>query len=243
MAANSFFGKFSQRQDKNQVLFINNQDELTKLYYSQNEIKEIHCLNDLICMVIVNRNCFKLPPNLRHNVYIGSQITAYARQCIYEHMRELSLIKSCTIYHVNCDSIFFSIAKTAKMPLHISPAVGHFKHVYDGKIISYFATGPKQYTVNFLKNNKISTVNHVAGLCLNYDLNASSDPHFLKQFIELYEKNIAASQTFIQKKTKTDWKRLSVTSYSERFTLTNSIKCRRKINPVTLRFESMPYGF
>ena len=243
MAANSFFGKFSQRQDKNQVLFINNQDELTKLYYSENEIKEIHCLNDLICMVIVKRNCFKLPPNLRHNVYIGSQITAYARQCIYEHMRELSLIKSCTIYHVNCDSIFFSIAKTAKMPLHISPAVGHFKHVYDGKIISYFATGPKQYTVNFLKNNKISTVNHVAGLCLNYDLNASSDPNFLKQFIELYEKNIAASQTFIQKKTKTDWKRLSVTLYSERFTLTNSIKCRRKINPVTLRFESMPYGF
>ena len=149
MAANSFFGKFSQRQDRNQVLFINNQDELDKLYFSQNEIKEIHCLNDLICMVLVSRNSFKLPPNLKYNVYLGSQITAYARQCIYQHLLDLTLIKSCTIYHVNCDSIFFSLDKEVNMPLNVSLAVGHFKHVYDGKIISYFGTGPKQYTINF----------------------------------------------------------------------------------------------
>ena len=242
-AANSFFGKFSQRQDRNQVLFINNQDELSKLYFSQNEIKEIHCLNDLICMVLVNRNCFKLPPNLRYNVYLGSQITAYARQCIYQHVLDLTLIKSCTIYHVNCDSIFFSMEKTAKMPLIVSPAVGHFKHIYDGEIISYFAIGPKQYTVNFIQNKQISTVNHVSGLCLNYDLNAQCDPNFLKHFIELNEKNISASESFIQKKRKTDWKSLTVKSYSERFTLTNSIKCRRKINPLTVRFETTPYGY
>ena len=243
MAANSFFGKFSQRQDRNQVLFINNQDELSKLYFSQNEIKEIHCLNDLICMVLVTRNCFKLPPNLKYNVYVGSQITAYARQCIYKHMQDLISIQSCTIYHVNCDSIFFSIDKSETMPLILSPAVGHFKHVYDGKIISYFGTGAKQYTVNFIKNNRVTTVNHISGLCLNYDLNASSDPNFLKHFLELYEKNISTSQSFIQKKTKTDWKNLTVRSYSERFTLTNSIKCRRKINPLSLRFETVPYGY
>ena len=158
-------------------------------------------------------------------------------------MLDLTSIKSCIIYHVNCDSIFFSINKTAKMPLIVSPAVGHFKHVYDGKIISYFGTGPKQYTVNFIKNNTISTVNHISGLCLNYDLNASRDPNFLNYFLDLYEKNISTSQNFIQKKTKTDWKSLTVKSYSEKFTLTNSIKCRRKINAVSLRFVTLPYGY
>ena len=243
MAANSFFGKFSQRQDKNQVLFLNNQDELNKLYFSQNEIKEIHCVNDLICMVLVARNSFKLPPSLKYNVYLGSQITAYARQCIYEHLIKLTSIKSCTIFHVNCDSIFFSMKRADKMPLIVSPAVGSFKNVFDGKIISYFATGPKQYTVNFIKNNRVSTVNHISGLCLNYDLNASSDPNFLRDFLEQYQKDVAVSQSFIQKKTKTDWKTLTVKSYSERFTLSNGIKCRRKINLSSDRLETTPFGF
>ena len=243
MAANSFFGKFSQRQDKNQVFFVNNQEELNKLYFSPNEIKEIHCLNDLICMVLVARNCWKLPPSLKQNVYIGSQITAYARECIYKHLNNLSSIQSCVIYHVNCDSIFFSLNKSIKMPLIISPAVGNFKNIYDGNIISYFGIGPKQYTVNFIKDSQISTVNHISGLCLNYDLNASSDPHFLQHFLENYQKDIAISQKFIQKKTKTNWKTLTVNSYSERFTLTNSIKCRRKVNLLSARLETIPFGY
>ena len=243
MAANSFFGKFSQRQDKNQVLFLNNQDELNKLYFSENEIKEIHCVNDLICMVLVARNSFKLPPSLKYNVYIGSQITAYARQCIYEHLMQLTLIASCTIYHVNCDSIFFSLNSTQEMPLTLSPAVGNFKNVFDGKIVSYFATGPKQYTVNFIKNNRVSTVNHISGLCLNYELNTSSDPNFLQHFLEQYQKDITVSQNFIQRKTKTNWKTLTVKSYSERFTLSNGIKCRRKINLSSDRLETTPFGF
>ena len=194
-------------------------------------------------MVSVARNCFKLPPSLKQNVYLGSQITAYARECIYKHLINLTSIESCVIYHVNCDSIFFSINKNAKMPLIVSPAVGNFKNIYDGVVISYCGIGPKQYTINFVKDSQISTVNHISGLCLNYDLNASSDPNFLKHFLELYQKNISASQNFIQKKRRTDWKGLTVKTYAERFTLTNSIKCRRKINPKSLRLETLPYGY
>ena len=129
------------------------------------------------------------------------------------------------------------------MPLIISPAVGNFKNIYDGNIISYFGIGPKQYTVNFIKNNRVSTVNHISGLCLNYELNTSSDPNFLQHFLEQYQKDITVSQNFIQRKTKTNWKTLTVKSYSERFTLSNSIKCRRKINLATDRLETTPYGY
>ena len=118
----------------------------------------------------------------------------------------------------------------------------NFIEKYDFRLEKWIALNLNQQN-DFIKNNRVTTVNHISGLCLNYDLNASSDPNFLKHFLELYEKNISTSQSFIQKKTKTDWKNLTVRSYSERFTLTNSIKCRRKINPVTLRFESMPYGY
>ena len=81
-------------------------------------------------MVSVKKNTARSPPNLKYNVYITSQIEAYARQVIYEHLYAISKIPSCVINHVNFDQIFFSLNRNSPIPHKISHAIGHFKNIY-----------------------------------------------------------------------------------------------------------------
>jgi hypothetical protein len=58
--------------------------------------------------------------------------------------------------------------KNQIVPLPISDAVGHFKNIYPGEIISFFALGPKNYQITFkTPNNEIKSVTKVRGFCLS----------------------------------------------------------------------------
>jgi len=92
-AANSFFGKFAQRQDQQVITFVTNQSELEKLMQKEG-LHDLFCVSENLCMVSTEKNKLKIPPNLKYNVYIGSQITAFARQRIHEDRKSTRLNSS-----------------------------------------------------------------------------------------------------------------------------------------------------
>ena len=171
LLSNALFGKFIQRRDQTDIVFVKSQEELTKLYLSGNVIEDFMCPNENVCMAFVKKNVLKLSPNRKQNIYIGSQITAYAREVIYQHMQSILLLKDYKIYHVECDSIYFSGPANKPCPLPISNAVGDFKLEYSSKILNFYGFGPKHYCLTLLdKNNQFKNVCKYSGLSLTNDL-------------------------------------------------------------------------
>ena len=101
LAANSLFGKIAQRSDYKKLVYVSSQEELEQLFFSANEIQEISCLNDQVCQVLLKPLIKNCTPNRNTNCTIGSQITAFARQEIYEHILRLESIPSAVLYYVD----------------------------------------------------------------------------------------------------------------------------------------------
>ena len=62
LLCNALFGKFIQRRDQTNVVFIKSQEELNNLYFSGNVIDDFSCPNENVCMVFVKKKCFKITP-------------------------------------------------------------------------------------------------------------------------------------------------------------------------------------
>jgi G:T-mismatch repair DNA endonuclease (very short patch repair protein) len=148
LMANSIFGKLEEKHNKHKTIFVNSQADLESIYYSDNVIQDLFCVNDEICEVHVMPNEYKLPPNRKSNCYIGAQLTAYARQVIFSHMRDL-INWGATIYQVDCDSIIFTLPNNEPNPLKISEIVGQFKYEIKEPICSYYSLGPKNYSISY----------------------------------------------------------------------------------------------
>ena len=241
MAAHSFCGKFSQRQDRQTVNFVSNQEELEKLV-SSDCVSDLFCVSENLCMVTTSKNKLKLPPNLKYNVYIGSQITAYARQRIHEHIMVLSKIDECTLYHVNCDSLYFSIPLDKNIPFKINHAVGNFKHVYEGEILTYFSLAPRQYCATYKAGENLEVETHISGLSLRNTITPRNFDEILDIFLLKYEHKMRDSLIIPATKNKISISNFKVKEYSTKFTLTNKLSQRRIVNPID-RFITFPYGF
>ena len=70
LMANALFGKLEQRNDKSQTIFVNQQSELENLFFSENKILDLTCINEEICEVQIAPNSSKMPPNKNTNCYI-----------------------------------------------------------------------------------------------------------------------------------------------------------------------------
>jgi len=244
LAANSFFGKFSQRQDKTNVTFVTSQADLEKVALNEN-IQDILILSDEICMVYSTKIVSKLPPNMKYNVYIGSQITAYARQRIYSDILTLLSIPNCTIYHVNCDSVFFSLPSRLKHPFDLNHVVGNYKNVVDGTILSYLTLGPRQYNVTYINSDEVKSITHISGLSLeNSFINVK--PNFqqlFSKFLEKHDQQILDQFIMPQFRKKVNIKQFKVETFSQKYTLRNNVTNRRRIEYKTDRLFTLPLGY
>ncbi|MBM3939058.1 MAG: hypothetical protein FJ333_10475 [Sphingomonadales bacterium] len=239
LAANSFFGKFSQRMGSESISFVCSQAELEEKV-KKDCVNDIFCVSDNLCMVTSSKNVLQLPPSLKYNVYIGSQITAYARQRIHEHVMTLAKLPSCTIYHVNCDSLYFSVPLNTSIPFTINHSVGNFKHVYSGDILMYMSLGPRQYCVSYKNSNNINVDSHISGLSLKqFELNYMEIFDF---FLHRYQQKLLEAITLYPIKSKRNIKSFTVEYYSQKFTLTNHISNRRYVCMLD-RLNTLPYGF
>jgi hypothetical protein len=242
LMANGLFGKLEQKNNKTKTVFVNNQTDLEAIFFSENQIEDIFCINDNICQVQISPNELKLRPNRKSNCYIGAQVTAYARSTIYSHIQTL-LQNSANIYRVDCDSIIFSIEETLPIPLMISEAVGHFKLEIEGEILSFYSLGPKNYSLTFKKNGHIETICKVSGLSINNSLqkdilNDQLFDYYLSQFLNNKQEKIFVTQ----QRTKGNFKKLKISSHIENVIFSNNISSRRFVSK-TLNYVTYPYGF
>ena len=242
LMANALFGKLEQRHDKCKTMYVNSQSELENLFFSENQIQDINCINSEICEVQFKSDSLKLPPNKNSNCYIGAQLTAFARQTIYSNIQKLENCRA-KIFQVDCDSIIFSFPKTKVIPLRISDAVGHFKHEIEN-IISYQSLGPKNYCITFKKDNKIETVTKVRGLSLNNSLNENIfNDELFKNYVQLFLEKKKCQLAVNQYRTKGDFKRLKITSTLEQITFSNTLSERRFLNVESSDLNLFPYGY
>jgi hypothetical protein len=242
--ANGFFGKFQQLQTKSKTLFVRSQNNLESLYFSNNIITDIFCINDDFCKVeMVPKDEKKLPPNLKSNCYIGSQIIAYSREIIFEHMNTIEM-NGGTIYQVECDSIIFSLPNNLPLPIKLSHALGHFKNEIDGDIVSFYSFGPKNYSITYQNkvNYQLETCSRISGLSLNntlfkHELNEKLFKEYLQNLNFLQKTTIAQVRTKQKKKTN------EIITILEKTTYSNQITRRRVLKSDTKDLIMYPYGF
>ena len=174
---------------------------------------------------------------------MGAQITAYARQVIYENVQTL-VTADAIIYQIDCDSIIFTLPKNKTLPILVSDAVGHFKHEIDGEINTFYSLGPKNYSISFTSKNGSETLSRVRGLSLNNSLNeVKLDDKLFKFYVSQFLKQKSEMLLIKQYRSKADFRNLKIRSQIEQITFTNSLSRRRNIDFNSPGFESFPYGF
>ena len=241
LAQNSFFGKFGQKSNPKQTLFITDQSQIDGLISGNEKLHDIFVVNENLCIAEVERNLKLLAPNRNGNCYIASQITAFSREFIHRALMSLQAIPESKIILVDCDSLMFTLPPTIGFPFMISDAVGDFKNETDGNILSFFSLGPKNYLVTYEKDNQIQVKRKLSGLCLSHG--ADIDADLYEKFLDDYAKNIFASKNLTQAKKKIDFAQMSVTIHNCSYLLTNNVSKKRHVNKFSPELSTYPYGF
>ena len=187
-------------------------------------------------------NLDKILPNRETNIALGGQLVSFARQLMYETIVEVDRIGK--VFYVDTDSCFFSLPKTASIPLLISDSFGQFKHVYDGKIKSFFCLGPKNYCISFeSSNNKIKTITKIKGISLSsYYLKNEMNEVIFDYFItknlsdEIEKKELAQLKFTKRDKSKNSIPKLQLLKCS------NNVTSRRIIIKKCKYLTTFPYG-
>ena len=243
LSANSLFGKLEQKSNRTKTRFVSSQSEIEDIFFSNDEIESIVCFNENCCQVEVKPSNFKQTPNRHANCYIGGQLTAYARQVIYEYIQIIS--DHGKLFYSDTDCIFFSMPKTQIVPLPISDAVGHFKHIYPGEIISFFAIAPKNYQITYkTTKNEIKSVTKVRGFSLsNFFLQNEIDDNLFHFYLSQFVKGEVEKKSLAQLRVKKGSKKFKTESKLELIKFSNIISNRRLVANKCKYFTTFPYGF
>jgi G:T-mismatch repair DNA endonuclease (very short patch repair protein) len=234
LMANSFFGKFQQKRDKTKTIFVTSQEQLEDIYYSEDQIADIFCCNEDLCQIQLRQNSSKLIPSRIYNCLIGGQITAYARQTIYEHLLTIQNAGG-AIYYVDCDCILFTLPKQIICPLPISQATGHFKHEYKN-IQSFYAFAIKNYALSYYDaNNKLKTVTKVKGL--NLQTATNKNELSVELFSKMFENLLFQQEKSILQVRKRKKCQLLCFKFS------NLTTTKRVIDLKDKNYSTSPYGF
>jgi hypothetical protein len=245
LMANSTIGKLGQRNDKNKTIFVSEKSQIEDIYFSPNKIEDIFFVNDNYCQIEIKSDITKIPPNQQSCCYLEAQLTSYARELIYKHV--VTVVNSGGIvFNVDCDSIIFAQPKNTLSPLPIDHSIGNFKHELGNvDILSYHSLGPKNYSISFMKNNKIETISKVRGLSLSSITNKTLlNEKFFQEFIQ---QNLKGQKTLCmipQLRIKGNFKQLKVYSNIEILRFTNDISTRRYLKKDSKDcYLTYPYGF
>ena len=241
LIANSLFGKLEQKQYFTTTKFASSQNQLEKFYFSNDIIKQIFCLNENLCQLEVDSANSKQIPNRESNCYIGGQLTAYARQLIYGYIVDIS--KEGRIFYTDCDSIYFSLPHNCDLKVPISDAVGHFKHVFPGEILSFYSLGPKCYVITYKYENEIKSISKVKGMSLaGYYTEDTINAPLFEQFMTDYLHNQLEKIQIPQMRTYHQKKSLKIQKKLQYFSFSNQVTTRRIVAKNCKYLTTFPYG-
>jgi G:T-mismatch repair DNA endonuclease (very short patch repair protein) len=243
LIANSLFGKFQQKANRTKTKFFTSQTELENVYFSKDIIKQINCINENICQVEIEPDQCKQSPNRETNCYIGGQLTAYARQYIYEQIQAVSQVGK--VYYCDCDCIYFSANIDKTIPLIISDALGHFKNVYPGEILKFYTFGTKSYVISYkTENDKIKEITKVKGFSISTHLLKNEiDSHTYNFFLDQFLKDEIEKKEIPQLRQKKNVKKFKVDQYLQSSSFSNHISSRRMIAKKCQYLTTFPYGY
>lgn len=236
LAMNSLFGKFQQKHEFKKSIFVSNQSQLEEEFLKHSkDIENIFCLNDSLCRIVIKQDENNSQPSRSTNCYIGSQLVSYARQEIHEKLMILENIKA-QVFYFDTDSIFFSLGSNIPLPFEISHALGDFKHIVSGKIISFITLGPKNYALTFEdpKSLKIKEYIKCKGLSLKAHL---TQKHFKFKIYDDFLKAYLSNR--LSKIKLTHVKKAELCP----FTFSNKISVHRKVLKTNCYLNSTPYGY
>lgn len=240
---NCLFGMFSRNTNNLLTKKCTTQFELEELGFKY-AIADLNVFRDH-CLVEYVLNDNSVPPNKSTNIYIGAEIASQAMVVLRNYILSLKKVDSKILYY-DTDSIVFSLKKNTVNPLPMSPAIGHFKHVYPPKKIqSFYALGPRNYSISYLNsNNELCSIVKVKGLSLT-SLNNKNiiDNNTYKKFIESNFNQNYECLLLNQIKKKTDKKTRKVSYESTSYSFSNVFTMKRHVPSENPLYKTYPFGF
>ena len=147
LGSNSMLGKLSQDPDADQQVFLSNQIDLDRLFYSpQTELVDIMAISDTVIQARIKRRSGFNLPNQKGSVVLGSYVTSAARIAMHKWF-DICINSGGTLYYTDTDSIVFSLKKGEPLPFPFGNAYGQFKHEVEGEIRQFYSLGPKNYCI------------------------------------------------------------------------------------------------
>jgi hypothetical protein len=240
---NALFGKFSEKHNKSQTVFASNSNEIEKIFFSDQTIQDIFCINENICEISITPNVFSLKPNRNSNCYLGAEITALARQTIHKFGTEIHN-SNFSLYQINCDSLLFSMPETNTLPIEISEAMGDFKFETEGDILSYYSLGTKSYCVTYKDTNgNIKSNSKICGISLKSKASSNLVDNKLFDFYISQILSNKQEKIFIeQQRFKRDLKKLKVSQNLVNVSFSNHLSIRRIVDLNEPNLKTYPYG-
>ena len=152
LMSNAMLGKFSQRPQFSETVFVQSQSDIEALYQNSN-IVDILGISDNICEIEILPEKVKNSPNRSGNCIIGAFVTSYARIQLHKEMQTL-LTKGFNLCYVDTDGIICTAPKHLPMCLPISPCLGDYKYELgqDAEIKAYACIAKKSYSLSYHKS-------------------------------------------------------------------------------------------
>ena len=179
---NSFWGKFGQRSNMQQVDIIDN----PKMYFDKltSDREDVTAVNFISDETVEMRWKYKeefVESSTKTNVIIAAYTTSQARLKLYSYLEQLG---SRAMY-ADTDSVIFTTKQGEQKPL-LGDYLGDLTNEIQDNSIQIFATGgPKNYGYELLNPDKNGNKSHckVRGITLNYKNRQNVNFDVLKSFV------------------------------------------------------------
>ncbi len=170
LLGNSMLGKFSQRPQYSEVLYVNTQEQIEKIF-SEEEILDIVPISENICeLEILTQN--QNPSSRSGNCVIGAFVTALARIQIHKDLMLLDS-RGYDICYVDTDGIIFvDPTASCNLPLSLSVCPGDYKHELgaEASLKSFACLARKTYSISYSSKSTKKVSVKSSGLSLSGSL-------------------------------------------------------------------------
>ncbi len=240
MLANSMLGKFSQRSNFPEVIYVKSKKDVDK-FFCEKEIIDILPISEDICELQINQE--NPLPKRNSNCIIGAFITSWARIRLHEDMTKLEN-SGHTLYYVDTDSIIFSGARGQEIPLVRSPCLGDYKHELgpDAHITSFSCLGRKNYSITYVEKGVTKSVVKISGLTLQSKIAQECLPgKKYEEMVTSIGENVPNEVSIPQFRKFACKDEDSITKKILNFRINNKVQVQRIVD--TLTTKTRPYGY
>ena len=240
LLANSMLGKFSQKSNVPEIIYVKSKEAVDSLFCEQ-ELVDIVPISEDICELQIHQE--EGIPKRNSNCIIGAFITSWARIRLHQDLIKLKKA-GCSLYYVDTDGIIFSSKRNQEIPLVCSPCLGDYKHELgpNVEITSFSCLGRKNYSISYTENGLSKSLVKVSGLTLRSKI--AEDCLTVQKYEKLVQglkDNIATEFSIPQFRKYACKNEANVTKKILAVRINNEVQVQRIVQGVEK--ETQPYGY